>query len=167
MATTHPFRDRLQALLADADVRIDGDRDWDMQVHDPHLPARLVAGGSLKLGESYMDGWWDARSLDGFLFHLLDARIDERAPSPAAIRAALRARLFNLQAGRRSYEVGKRHYDLGNDLSRAMLGNRLVYSCGYWRRSEEHTSEAQSQLRNSSAVFRLEQKIYNIPLQLS
>src|SRR3546814_4326016 len=65
MATTHPFRDRLQALLADADVRIDGDRDWDMQVHDPHLPARLVAGGSRKLGESYMDGWWDARSPDG------------------------------------------------------------------------------------------------------
>src|SRR3546814_639671 len=61
MTTTHPFRDRLQALLADADVRIDGDRDWDMQVHDPHLPARLVAGGSLKLGESYMDGWWDAQ----------------------------------------------------------------------------------------------------------
>jgi cyclopropane-fatty-acyl-phospholipid synthase len=136
MTATHPFRARLQALLADADVRIDGDRDWDMQVHDPHLPARLVAGGSLKLGESYMDGWWDARSLDGFLFHLLDARIEQRAPSPADIKDALRARLFNLQAGRRSYEVGKRHYDLGNDLYHAMLGKRLVYSCGYWRQAD-------------------------------
>src|SRR5690606_27644843 len=133
MTATHPFRDRLQALLADADVRIDGDRPWDLQVHDPHLPARLVAGGSLKLGESYMDGWWDAESLDGFLVHLLDARLDERAHGPADIRDALRARLFNLQAGRRSYGVGKRHYDLGNDLYRAMLGKRLVYSCGYWR----------------------------------
>src|SRR3546814_7861297 len=36
----------------------------------------------------------------------------------------------------RSYEVGKRHYDLGNDLYRAMLGKRLVYSCGYWRQAE-------------------------------
>src|SRR3546814_3249033 len=136
MTTTHPFRDRLQALLADADVRIDGDRDWDMQVHDPHLPARLVAGGSLKLGESYMDGWWDARGLDGSLSHLPEARIEDDVPSPAEIRAARRARLFNLQAGRRSYEVGKRHYDLGNDLYRAMLGKRLVYSCCYWRQAE-------------------------------
>src|SRR6185295_7694888 len=27
---------------------------------------------------------------------------------------------------------GERHYDLGNDLFQAMLGRRLVYSCGYW-----------------------------------
>src|SRR3546814_7991989 len=80
MATTHTFRDRLQALLADADVRIDGDRDWDMQVHDPHLPARLVAGGSHKLGESYMDGWLDARSPDGSLYHLTHARTEDRVP---------------------------------------------------------------------------------------
>src|SRR3546814_16382423 len=97
MATTHPFRDRLQALLADADVRIDGDRDWDLHVHDPHLPARLVAGGSPKLGESHMAGWWDARSLDGFWFTLLDARTEERAPRPAALRHALRARLFQVR----------------------------------------------------------------------
>lgn len=133
ISVTHPFRERLQSLLAAADVQLDGGRPWDMQVHDHHLPARLVAGGSLALGESYMDGCWDAQSLDGFLFHLLDARIDQRALGLADIRDALRARLFNLQAGRRSYEVGKRHYDLGNDLYRAMLGRRLVYSCGYWR----------------------------------
>src|SRR3546814_15193306 len=106
MATTHPFRDRLQALLADADVRIDGDRDWDMQVHDPHLPARLVAGGSLKLGASYMDGWWDARSLDGFLSPLLHARIAERGPRPHDHRAALRTLQFQHHAGR--HHTGKR-----------------------------------------------------------
>lgn len=133
MSATHPFRDRLQSLLADADIRIDGDRAWDMQVHDRRLPARLIAGGSLALGESYMDGCWDVASLDGLLFRLLDARINERAPGLADIRDAVRARLFNLQSGRRSYEVGKRHYDLGNDLYHAMLGKRLVYSCGYWR----------------------------------
>lgn len=133
ISAPHPFRERLQSLLAAADVRLDGSRPWDMQVHDPRLPARLVAGGSLALGESYMDGGWDAQSLDGFLFHLLDARIDQRARGWADIRDALRARLFNLQAGRRSYVVGERHYDLGNDLYKAMLGKRLVYSCGYWR----------------------------------
>ncbi len=131
----HPFQDRLQTLLSDADVRVDGSRAWDLQVNDPRLAARVLARGSLGLGESYMDGWWDAGSLDGFLFHLLDARIDQRTHSIAEIWDALRAQLLNLQKGHRAFEVGERHYDLGNDLYRAMLGKRLVYSCGYWRQA--------------------------------
>jgi cyclopropane-fatty-acyl-phospholipid synthase len=111
-------------------------RDWDLQVHDGRLYARLLAQGSLGLGESYMDGWWDTRSLDGLLFHLLDARIDERVHGIAALLDGLRAHLFNLQTRSRSFTVGERHYDLGNDLYAAMLGRRLVYSCGYWREAQ-------------------------------
>lgn len=129
----HPLRQRLERLLAHADVHIDGERDWDLQMRDPRLPMRLLAQGSLGLGESYMDGWWDARSLDGLLFHLLDVRIDERVRGVAAYLDGLRAQLFNLQTRSRSFTVGERHYDLGNDLYAAMLGKRLVYSCGYWR----------------------------------
>lgn len=131
--SVHPLHHRVQTLLSAADVRLDGDRPWDMHVNDRRLPARLVAGGSLALGESYVDGCWDTDSIDGLLFRLLDARIDERAIGFADIRDALRARLFNLQNPRRAFEVGKRHYDLGNDLYAAMLGKRMVYSCGYWR----------------------------------
>ncbi|MBD7988377.1 cyclopropane fatty acyl phospholipid synthase [Luteimonas sp. Sa2BVA3] len=128
----HPFRDRVHGLLAAADVRIDGDRPWDMLVHDARLPARLLAGGSLALGDAYMDGWWDARSLDGLLARLLATRVDRRVRGAADLRDALAARLRNLQLGRRAFAVGERHYDLGNDLYQAMLGRRLVYSCGYW-----------------------------------
>ena len=128
----HPLRDRVHGLLAAADVRIDGDRPWDMLVHDARLPARLLAGGSLALGDAYMDGWWDARSLDGLLARLLAARVDRRVRGAADLRDALAARLRNLQLGRRAFAVGERHYDLGNDLYQAMLGRRLVYSCGYW-----------------------------------
>ena len=131
----HPFRHRLERLLALADVRIDGERDWDLQLHDPRLPSRLLAQGSLGLGESYMDGWWDARSLDGLLYRLLDVRIDERVHGIASVLDGLRAHLFNLQTRSRSFVVGERHYDLGNDLYAAMLGQRLVYSCGYWRQA--------------------------------
>ena len=127
------FRFRLEQLLADADVRVDGDRAWDMRVRDDRLPARVLSGGSLALGESYMDGWWDAGSLDGLLFRLLDAGVDRKVHGFADLRIAVLARLFNLQRGQRSYAVGERHYDIGNDLYAAMLGRRLVYSCGYWR----------------------------------
>lgn len=132
---THPLRQRLERLLAPADVRIDGEREWDLQMHDPRLPMRLLAQGSLGLGEAYMDGWWDTGSLDGLLYRLLDARIDERVRGIAAVLDGLRAQLFNLQTRSRSFTVGERHYDLGNDLYAAMLGKRLVYSCGYWRRA--------------------------------
>ncbi|PZQ25878.1 MAG: cyclopropane-fatty-acyl-phospholipid synthase, partial [Stenotrophomonas acidaminiphila] len=127
------FERRIADLLAEADVRIGGNRPWDIQVHDPRFHARVLGQGSLGLGESYMDGWWDAASLDGLLFHLLAARVDERVHGAGEIFDALRARLTNLQSPRRSGDVGRRHYDLGNDLYAAMLGRRLVYSCGYWR----------------------------------
>jgi cyclopropane-fatty-acyl-phospholipid synthase len=127
------FHRRLQALLAPADVRLDGARPWDLRLRDPRLPARLLAGGALALGESYMAGDWEADDLDGLLCRLLQARIDERVLGLADLRDALLARLANPQRGSRAFAVGERHYDLGNDLYAAMLGRRLVYSCAYWR----------------------------------
>ncbi len=128
-----PFRARIEALLALADVRVGGSRPWDLHVHDPRLFRRLLAEGSLGLGEAYMDGWWDAARLDELLERLLAAKLDTRVRGWAFAWDALRARLFNLQSPSRAFAVGERHYDLGNDLYRAMLGRRMVYSCGYWR----------------------------------
>ena len=132
------FQRRITDLLAEADVRIGGERPWDLQVHDEHFHARVLAQGSLGLGESYMDGWWDSGSLDGLLTRLLRARLDERLHRAGELWDALRARLTNRQSRRRSFEVGERHYDLGNDLYAAMLGKRLVYSCGYWTQHHGH-----------------------------
>ena len=126
------LRNRLQQLLSLADVRIDGDRPWDLQVDDDRFYARVLAQSSLGLGESYMDGWWRTQSLDGLLFRLLNADVDRRVHTWSEIWDGLRSHLVNLQSRRRSFTVGERHYDLGNDLYRAMLGQRLVYSCGYW-----------------------------------
>jgi cyclopropane-fatty-acyl-phospholipid synthase len=141
-----PLERRVAALLARADVAIDGGRPWDLQVHDPRLYARVLAQGSLGLGESYMDGWWDAGSLDGLLGRLMQARVDERVHGLSAVIDALRARLLNLQAGRRSFEVAERHYDLGNELYAAMLGRRMVYSCGYWRRTRDLDAAQEAKL---------------------
>ncbi|MDR6840921.1 cyclopropane fatty acyl phospholipid synthase [Pseudoxanthomonas sacheonensis] len=130
------FQRRVADLLESADVRIGSDRPWDLQVHDPHFYARVLGQGSLGLGESYMEGWWDAESLDGFLFHVLQARLEQRVHSAGELWDALRARLLNLQSRNRAREVGERHYDLGNDLYAAMLGRRLVYSCAYWTQAD-------------------------------
>lgn len=146
MAVTGRPRRRIQALLASAGVEIGGGRDWDLQVYDGRLYARLLAQGSLGLGEAYMDGWWDARSLDGFLLRLLQARLDRRVHGLGELGDALLARLTNRQSRRRSGEVGRRHYDLGNDLYAAMLGRRLVYSCGYWRQAGDLDAAQEAKL---------------------
>ncbi|KAG0732355.1 hypothetical protein G6F23_014401 [Rhizopus arrhizus] len=93
-----------------------------------------------------MDGWWDANVLDDFLVHLMQAHLDERVHGWREVADALKARLFNLQAGQGSYEVGRRHYDLGNDLYQAMLGTRLVYSCGYWRTADDLDAAQEAKL---------------------
>jgi cyclopropane-fatty-acyl-phospholipid synthase len=142
----HRFQRRITDLLAEADVLIGGDRPWDLQVHDARFHARVLGQGSLGLGESYMEGWWDTASLDGLLFRLLAARLDERVHRAGEVFDALRARLTNLQSPRRSREVGRRHYDLGNDLYRAMLGRRLVYSCGYWRGAKDLDAAQEAKL---------------------
>jgi len=136
----HPLRHRVERLLASADVRVDGVRPWDLRVHESRLYARLLAQGSLGLGESYMDGWWDADDLDGLLTRLLAARLEHRVTGLAGWLDAVRAATLNLQSRRRAFRVGKRHYDLGNDLYHAMLGRHLVYSCAYWR--DAHGVEA-------------------------
>ncbi|MEO6517974.1 MAG: cyclopropane fatty acyl phospholipid synthase [Pseudoxanthomonas sp.] len=130
------FQQRVRNLLAEAGVVMGGDRPWDIQVHDPHFHARVLAQGSLGLGESYMEGWWDAHSLDGFLSRLLADRLEQRVHGVGEVWDALRARALNLQSRQRSLEVGERHYDLGNELYAAMLGQRLVYSCGYWTQAD-------------------------------
>ncbi len=137
---------RVEALLQEADVTLGGDRPQDIHIQDPRFHARVLAQGSLGLGESYMDGWWQARSLDAFLFHLLKANLDERVHGTGELWDALRAKLFNLQSGQGGFEVAKRHYDLGNDLYQAMLGKRLVYSCGYWRNAYDLDTAQEAKL---------------------
>lgn len=127
------LRSRVEKLLSLADVNVGGNRPWDLQVEDERFFARVMVEGSLGLGESYMDGWWRAASLDGLLCRLIMADLDRKVRGVSAWLDGVRAYLTNLQSRRRSFVVGEQHYDLGNDLYRAMLGKRLVYSCGYWR----------------------------------
>jgi cyclopropane-fatty-acyl-phospholipid synthase len=48
------------------------------------------------------------------------------------LRLYLRERLANRQRKSKAGIIGEHHYDLGNDLFRAMLDRRMVYSCAYW-----------------------------------
>ncbi|MHB8678878.1 MAG: cyclopropane fatty acyl phospholipid synthase [Rudaea sp.] len=141
-----PAQRRIEGLLAQAGLAAGGSQACDPQIHNAHFFHRVIAHGSLGLGESYMDGWWDADDLDGFLFRLLDARLDQQVRGWDDIWLWLKAVFVNLQRGRRAYVIGERHYDLGNDLFQAMLGKRLVYSCGYWKDANDLDAAQEAKL---------------------
>lgn len=123
---------RYAQLLAAADIRLNGERPWDLRVNDERMFARCLRDGTLGFGDAYVDGWWDAPALDEFFSRLIAARIDERIPNLRRVFAAARAALSNLQTRYRARAVATRHYDLGNDLYRAMLGETMVYTCAWW-----------------------------------
>lgn len=140
----------LEDLLRRADIRINGDRPWDIQVTDERVYDRILTGGSLAAGESYMDGAWDAKALDEFFARVLGAHLDQELKKDwKLLTRALGARLFNFQSPSRAFKIGTHHYDKGNDLYEAMLGKTLAYTCGYWTRS---TSSGQAAADNLDAA---------------
>jgi cyclopropane-fatty-acyl-phospholipid synthase len=136
-----PKKDRwyriVEELLSAAGIAINGNRACDIKVHNPALFKRILQEGSLGFGESYMDGWWDCERLDALFTRVLQAGVDERLPKKLSDIARIAyTRLFNLQSRKRAWQVGKEHYDIGNDLFRAMLDPYMQYSCGYWKEAE-------------------------------
>ena len=127
------FRRKTEELMALADLRIGGDRPWDLQVHDERFYGRVLAQASLGLGEAYMDGWWDCEQLDELICKIMRSKLNTKVRMWVQIYPVLKARLLNLQSRSRAFEIGERHYDTGNDLYERMLDRRMIYSCGYWK----------------------------------
>ncbi|HQU08001.1 MAG: cyclopropane-fatty-acyl-phospholipid synthase [Parcubacteria group bacterium 21-54-25] len=138
----------LAQLAGRADIHINGARPWDVTVHDPRTFRRIALHGSLGLGESYMDGWWDSKSLDGFFARLLVNKLDDsRFNFIGRALLYLASHIFNLQSVRRAFTVGEKHYDVGNDLYKAMLDSRLTYTCGYWKDAKNLEEAQEHKLR--------------------
>ena len=144
--STERARQAIVEWLASADIRLNGDRPWDIQVQHPDTFNRWLSQGSLGLGESYMDGWWECERLDEFINRVLQARLDQPVRTPALLLLALKACLMNLQSVLRAWQVGEAHYDLGNGLYHAMLDPYMAYSCGYWANSSNLEAAQQAKL---------------------
>lgn len=137
-----------EEMLSRAGITINGTQPYDIQVKNPQFFHRVLQEGSLGLGESYMDGWWECERLDIFFQRILTAGLDTQLPKHAAdiVRIAS-ARIFNLQSRKRAWIVGKEHYDLGNDLFSRMLDPYMQYSCAYWKTAQTLEQAQQDKLK--------------------
>jgi len=134
-------------LLTRADVVINGTRPWDIAVHNKAFYTRVVRDGAVGLGESYMDGWWDAAHLDEFFFRVLRAGIDSVGMRGLAARLlALKSRVANMQSRRRAKKVARQHYDLSVDLYESFLDPYNQYTCGYFNGTDDLSAAQEKKL---------------------
>jgi len=133
MSNRRTAKQAIETLLETAGVKRNGNRPGDIQVHDEGLYERLLSGGALARGESYMDGWWDAPALDEFIRKILSAKLETAILGPSFYLSVVKANLINMQTKTRSKKVAKEHYDIGNDFYAKMLDKRLLYTCAYWK----------------------------------
>jgi len=123
----------VQELILNADIQVGGNRPWDIHVHNDKFYDRVMSEGSLGLGESYMDGWWDSERVDLTIYQILNAHLEKHVKwNLKTAWAFLKAKLFNRQSKTGSMEVIDIHYQLGNDFYEQMLDERMTYSCAYW-----------------------------------
>ena len=128
----------VQDFLNRADIKINGKRPWDIQVNNQGLYLRVLLGGSIALGEAYMNGWWECKALDQLVDRLLRARFDIKISriQRCLIWNAIKGKIINQQRRSKAYVIGERHYDTGNELFKIMLDKRMNYSCGYWKNAK-------------------------------
>ncbi len=133
----------VEKLLNLAGISINGNNAWDILIRDERFYKRIIRDGELGLGESYMDGWWDSPAPDQMLTKLLRANLQDKVKENfSTLLWVLFSKIFNLQSYGRAKIVGKKHYDIGNDLYQLMLDKRMNYSCAYWK-DAKNLDEAQ------------------------
>jgi len=108
----------------------------EMVIHDYQFFTRVVFGGEIGLGESYMDSLWDSPDVTG-VFRVFAENMD--ALSGGNLSASILNRLKERKAQRRrkNTTVGSRrnirqHYDLGNEFYQLFLDDGMNYSCAYF-----------------------------------
>lgn len=153
--STDRYRAMIERMIAPADIAFGGERPWDVEVHDPRVFRRILTSGTLGIGEAYMDGWWDCPAIDQLVERAARNGVTSRLTGPVAHVQDVVARVRNLQSKRRAFQVGEHHYDVGNDLYAAMLDDRMIYSCGYWRDAADLDDAQEAKLalvRNKLAI---------------
>jgi len=151
------FKSFIMRLSNLVGIHLNGDHPWDIIVHNSDFYRRVFKYGSLGLGESYMDQWWDCVRLDQLFERLMAADIENKIKRNKwmLLKLAL-LKIINLQTKNKAFYVGKKHYDLGNDLFEFMLDKRMNYTCGYWRNSNNLDDAQQDKLELTCQKMMLE-----------
>jgi cyclopropane-fatty-acyl-phospholipid synthase len=120
-----------------------------VQVHDPRTYRAVLTGGSVGLGRSYLEGWWDVDDLTAFL-RLLNRATRRYDPARSGLSRAFgrvtdRARALRRPDPQRDRANIRAHYDLGNEFFELMLDETRMYSSAWFRSPDVTLAEASTE----------------------
>lgn len=142
------FKKKLEEILSESGIKINGNNPWDIKVLNNAFYKKVLLSGTLGLGESYMDGFWECKKIDEMIYRALQSKTDQNIKNNIPTLAlALMSKAFNLQSLKKAFKVGKIHYDLSSDFYASMLDKRMNYSCGFWPNAK-NLDEAQKNKLN-------------------
>ena len=132
--SSNRYKKMTERILSLAEIEINGNHSWDIQVYNDEFYKHALTEVELGLGESYMDKWWNVEKLDEMIYRIIRADLQNKVKRNLKVALQLAGfYLINMQARRRAFIIGERHYDLGNDLFQNMLDKRMNYSSAYWK----------------------------------
>ncbi len=132
----------------------------DVRIRDPRFYRRILRGGTLGAGESYVDGDWDCDDLVGLVRLLARNRAATDGLEGGAARltgliarfAHVLLRDNNPRGSRRNIAA---HYDLGNALFERMLDSRMQYSSAMYEANDDLESASRRKLDRIVAKLEL------------
>ncbi len=111
-----------------------------VEIRDPQVLVHLVLRPDPGLARAYEEG---RLGVEGDLLRLIEALFRAEGPGPSWPQTLRRlADRRPRSSRRRARRNVHHHYDLGNDFYRLWLGQRMVYSCGYFPTQEATLEEA-------------------------
>lgn len=119
-----------------------------MIIHNPEFYDRVVRDGSLGMGESYMEGWWDVEGGDiaGPIGAIICNHLEQSIRvSPGLMFSAASTKLFANVSRVRSRSNIQQHYDVGNDFYELFLDENMAYTCAYQKDPGDTIEQMQDQ----------------------
>ncbi|GAB3521520.1 SAM-dependent methyltransferase [Photobacterium alginatilyticum] len=125
-------------------------------VQNPAFYKRLLSGGSIAAGESYIDGWWDSPDVTQVVRVIAkNLPVMERIEAKMSWLSVLRDKWVH-RTRRNSKEAAKQnilaHYDLGNNFYRTFLDPNMLYSAAIY--DDKHQELFQAQINKMDRLCR-------------
>ena len=117
-----------------------------LRVHHPGVYEEVLLRGSVGLGTSYADGWWDTDDLPALL-RLLERNVRRADPTRRSVRRLTgpvtdRVRRLRRADPARDRDDIRAHYDLGNDFFERWLDETMMYSSAIFPTEQATLAEA-------------------------
>lgn len=118
-----------------------------IEIKHPDFYRSLLQGGSIAVGEAYMEGRWDSPDLT-MLMQLMAKNlplIDKLESSTGRVLMLVNKvkHWLNKNTVKNSKKNIEAHYDLGNDLYKQFLDTRMLYSSGIYMSQTDSLEQAQ------------------------